>query len=147
MAARLRLSASQILGSVLTHRSNSASAVAVSAAVRFATDRHAYRAGEQGAVTVRNASSQIVRLNLCPRQLEQQLGDAWVVRDRSPGPGEICATASVLLPSGATSGASFRLPRGLAPGMYRWRFLGLVAQGGVPLGAGERLTNSFGIEA
>jgi hypothetical protein len=50
----------------------------------------------------------------------------------------------MVLPPGATTGASFRLPRGLGPGLYRWRFFGTGEQ---QQGNGERLTNSFGIEA
>jgi len=48
-----------------------------------------------------------------------------------------------MLPPGATKDASFRLPRGLGPGIYRWRFIGIGEQ----RGNSERLTNSFGIEA
>jgi hypothetical protein len=112
--------------------------------MRLTTDRLTYRAGEQGAVIARNESSRIVRLNLGSRQLEQELGDAWLVRDRSPGPGEISTASPVMLPPGATTGASFRLPRGLVPGIYRWRFFAIGEQ---QQGNGERLTNSFGIEA
>ena len=116
-------------------------------AMRLTTDRLTYRAGEQGAVIARNESSRIVRLSLGSRQLEQELGDAWLVRERSPGPGEICTASAMMLPPGATTGASFRLPRGLRPGVYRWRFFGIGEQRGAQRGNSERLTNSFGIEA
>jgi hypothetical protein len=142
VATRRRLSVAEILGSVLSSGSRAAPVFAA-AVLRFTTDRPAYRAGEQGAVIVRNDGSHIVRLNLCPRQLEQQLGDAWLVRERSPGPGEICTTVSIVLPPGATSGTGFRLPRGLGPGTYRWRFFGI----GAPPENAEGLTNIFGVEA
>jgi hypothetical protein len=144
VATRVRLSVSEILGSILSPWPSPPTPVAGTAAMRLTTDRSVYRAGEQGAVIVRNESSCMVRLSLCSRQLEQELGDAWLVRDRSPGPGEISTAPPVLLPPGATTGASFRLPRGLGPGIYRWRFLGTGEQ---QRGNGERLTNSFGIEA
>jgi hypothetical protein len=86
-------------------------------------------------------------LKLCRRQLEQQVGDAWLVRERSPGPGEVCRTEPRVLEPGATVRTGFRLPRALPEGTYRWRFFGIGDLAGVPPWAGERLTNIFGVEA
>jgi hypothetical protein len=147
MATRLRLSASQILGYVLTRGPSPLTERTELAAVALATDRLVYRAREQGAVTVRNESSRMLLLNLCGRQLEQRLGDAWLVRERSPGPGEVCTTEPRVLEPGATVRTRFRLPGALPEGTYRWRFFGIGDLAGVPPGAGERLTNSFGVEA
>jgi uncharacterized protein YfaS (alpha-2-macroglobulin family) len=145
-AARLRLSASQILTSVLTRSSGPLSGRTELAAVALATDRLVYRPGEQGTVTVRNESSRMLLVNLCGRQLEQQLGDAWFVRERSPGPGEVCRTEPRVVDPGGTARTTFRLPRALPEGVYRWRFFGVGDLSGVPRGSSERLTNSFGVE-
>lgn len=104
-----------------------------------------YRPGDQGIATLRNPRSPALRYNLCLRQLEQQLGDRWVVRERSPGPGEVCTAALRLVEPGETVSTGFRLSRGLTAGTYRWRFGGDLADGGA--GGEEHLTNSFQVQA
>ena len=71
MVTRIRLSVSEILGSMLTTRLSAPTSGPLPA-LRLTTDRPAYHPGEQGAIMVRNDGSRIVRLSLCRRQLEQQ---------------------------------------------------------------------------
>lgn len=145
VATRIRLSVSEILGSMLTTRF-SAPMAGPRPALQLTTDRRAYHPGEQGAIIIRNDGSRIVRLSSCRRQLEQQQDGAWLVRERWPGPDEPGTTASVLLPPGATGGTGFRLPRGLAAGTYRWRFVGIGEQPAALPGNSDRLTNNFVVE-
>jgi hypothetical protein len=148
MALRRPLPASPILGSILTVSLSSPfkSEVVQPGPGALNTGRARYRPGDQGTVTLRNHASWALGFNLCPRQLEQQLGDRWIVRERSPGPGEVCTAERRLLEPGETVGTTFRLPRGLAAGTYRWRFFGVEVLAGARPGRGEHLTNSFRVE-
>ena len=69
------------------------------------------------------------------------------MQEHLPHPEEPGTTACVLLPPGATGGTGFRLPRGLAPGTYRWRFVGIGEQPAALPGNADRLTNNFVVEA
>ena len=109
----------------------------------MATDRTTYQPGTQGIVTLRNQGSSPLRFNLYPRQLEQQLGDSWFVRDRLPGPGELSTAEAGLLEPEGVRRTAFRLPRGLTLGTYRWRFFAIGELTGA---RGERVTNSFRVE-
>jgi hypothetical protein len=106
-----------------------------------------YRPGDHGKVTLRNDGPRALGFCLCPRQLEQQLGDMWIVRERSPGPGEVCTAELCLLQPGGTASTGFRLPRALPAATYRWRFLDVGDVAGAPPGRGEHLTNTFQVEA
>jgi hypothetical protein len=98
-------------------------------------------------VTLRNDGPRSLGFCLCPRQLEQQLGDMWLVRERSPGPGEVCTAELCVLQPGAAASTGFRLARALPPATYRWRFLSIGGLAGGSSGSGERLTNTFRVEA
>ncbi len=143
------LPASHVVGSILApSRASSFSAeVAESGSGTLTTDRTTYRPGDHGTVTLRNPGPQAVRFCLCPRQLEQQLGDMWLVRERSPGPGEVCTAEPRLLQPGAAASTGCRFARALPPATYRWRFLSIGGLAGGPSGSGERLTNTFRVEA
>jgi hypothetical protein len=149
MASPRLLPASHVVGSILapSWATPFSPEVAESGAGTLTTDRTTYRPGDHGKVTLRNDGPRALGFCLCPRQLEQQLGDMWLVRERSPGPGEVCTAELCVLQPGAAASTGFRLARALPPATYRWRFLSIGGLAGGPSGSGARLTNTFRVEA
>ena len=84
--------------------------------VLLRTDKAAYKAGEQIALTLENRSASGYAFNPCTRGIEREEGGTWTA---VPEPNRMCTMEAWILDPRATKSGNTELPTPLAAGRYR----------------------------
>jgi hypothetical protein len=92
------------------------------------TNEQLYSRGNTGEATIRNTSSKPLEYNLCPRRLEREVNNYWVVAFEWPTAGGTCPSGTRTLAKGETVNALFEIPTGVPMDRYRIVFNGLLGK-------------------
>ena len=87
-----------------------------------------YQRGGNGEAIIWNSSSKPLEYNLCPRRLEREVNNYWVLALEWPAGGAACPSGTATLAMGDSVRTIFEIPVGIPPARYRVVFTGLLGK-------------------